>query len=119
MAKDLNKLRIASEKAQARADKVTQRYRVEEAAQFEQARKQIGETTLSAFKTMPASLRDQLIAALVPTLSSVAVDMLVHEDLLSVKDAEAAKAVKAEAKSTKKTSTGGNDAARKTQNTGA
>ena len=119
MAKDLSKLRIAAQKSQARADKAKARYHIEEAAQLEQARKEIGETTLAAFKTIPATLRDQLIAALVPTLSPVAVDILVHEDLLSVDAAEAAKATKAQAKPTNKTTAGRNHAATETPNTGA
>ena len=119
MAKDLKKLRQIAERTQARADKAKARYHIEEAAQEESARKEIGETTLALLQTMTEALRDPFVERLAPALSNAALDLLVREDMMSLDVADGIKADRVAAKQAKKKPNAATETAIETNSSGA
>ncbi|TYP82125.1 hypothetical protein BD830_1041, partial [Maritimibacter alkaliphilus HTCC2654] len=103
----------------ARVDRQRAKVATKRAKKEAAARKEIGETTLAALPNVDEKLRSQIISALVPTLSLVALQLLVHEGLLKAAKADAEMAARAEAKLAKKKPVGGSDAANDTPVTSA
>lgn len=119
MFDDLDRKDAANARAQERVDKQKVKVAAQRANREAKARKEIGETTLSALPAMNEKLRNEVVAALVPTLSTVALMLLVREGMLEAAKADAEVAARAEAKLAKKKPVGGGDAANGNPVTGA